>query len=59
MASGEKMVKALGEGLTNSSSAVVDHLPIHPEVKDLSCVAADGIRCENGKNVGRSFDKQW
>ncbi len=53
------MVKALGEGLTNSSSAVVDHLPIHPEVKDLSCVAADGIRCENGKNVGRSFDKQW
>jgi hypothetical protein len=52
------MAKTKGVGLSNSGSSVVDHLPIHPEVKDLSCVAANGIRRENGKYERRRLVKQ-
>jgi hypothetical protein len=51
MVLGVKMAKMLGEVSTSSGSTVVYHLPIHLEVKDLSCVAADGIRCANGKEL--------
>jgi hypothetical protein len=48
-----KMSKILGKVLTNSSSAVVDHVPVHPKVEGLSPAIADGIRCENGKSFGK------